>query len=159
MTQQEKDLLIKDLCSRLPYGVKCEDGYGNVLELNGINNPNTVTFKCSDKTFWSTNLDECKPYLFPLSSMTEEQKSYLYFNTNFEVDMFGKLVVKMDADDNYLYTDLSDYTSIINWLIENKFDYQGLIPMGLAIDATGLNIYSNKNNTYYDNRTKKIRII
>ncbi len=51
--------------------------------------------------------------------MTEEQKSYLYFNTNFEVDMFGKLVVKMDADDNYLYTDLSDYTSIINWLIEN----------------------------------------
>ena len=141
MTQAEKDLLIKDLCSRLPYGVKCEDGYGNVLELNGIDKPNCATFKCATKSFWTTNLDECKPYLFPLSNMTEEQKSYLYFNTNFDVDMFGKLVVKMDADDNYLYTDLSDYTSIINCFIENKFDYQGLIPMGLAIDATGLNIY------------------
>ena len=77
MTQEEKDLLLKDLCARLPYGIICEDGYGNVLELNGIDKPNTATFKCSDKTFWTTDLDKCKPYLFPLSSMTEEQTEEL----------------------------------------------------------------------------------
>lgn len=103
--------------------------------LIGINTYKITVDGC-DIEYWNI-----KPYLFPLSSMTEEQKSYLYFNTKFEIDMFGKLVVKMDSDDNYLYTDISDYTSIINWLIENKFDIHGLIPMGLAIDATGLNIY------------------
>ena len=71
MTQEQKDLLLKDLCGRLPYGVICEDIYGNVLELNGIDKPNIITLKCSDKTFWATDLDKCKPYLFPLSSMTE----------------------------------------------------------------------------------------
>lgn len=147
MKREEKDLLIKDLCARLPYGVKCY-----ITEINDTRTLGTIQYEKENSLFdfWNVShtryehqlyLSEFKPYLFPLSSMTEEQKSYLYFNTNFEVDMFGKLVVKMDADDNYLYTDLSDYTSIINWLIENKFDYQGLIPMGLAIDATGLNIY------------------
>lgn len=130
MKQEEKDLLIKDLCARLPYNVKIETLDGpqifdiRWLSINMCNIANPYL-----------------PYLFPLSSMTEEQKSYLYFNTKFEVDMFGKLVVKMDSDDNYLYTDISDYTSIINWLIKNNFDYQGLIPMGLAIDATNLNVY------------------
>ncbi len=130
MTEQEKDLLIKDLCSRLPYGVKLDT-------LEGPQELNIQWLSINMCNIASPYL----PYLFPLTSMTEEQKSYLYFNTKFEVDMFGKLVVKMDSDDNYLYTDISDYTSIINWLIENKFDYQGLIPMGLAIDATNLNIY------------------
>lgn len=77
MTQEERDLLFKELYMRLPYGIICEDVYGNVLELNNIYKPNTVTFKCSDKTFWTTDLDKCKPYLFPLSSMTDEQKEEL----------------------------------------------------------------------------------
>jgi hypothetical protein len=149
MTQKNKELLLKDLCARLSYGVKCQIEEGEHIHIGTLcrveidkKNGHLLDFVESinylDCQFY---ISEVKPYLFPLSSMTEEQKSYLYFNTNFEVDMFGKLVVKMDADDNYLYTDLSDYTSIINWLIENKFDYQGLIPKGLAIDATGLNIY------------------
>ena len=79
MIQEEKQLLLVDLCGRLPYGVICEDEYGNVLELNSIDKPNTVTFKCSDNTFWTTDLDKCKPYLFPKSSMTVEQRDSYRF--------------------------------------------------------------------------------
>ena len=120
MTQEEKDLLLRDLCGRLPYGVICEDEYGNTLELNSIDKPNMVTFKCSDKTFWSTDLDKCKPYLFPLSSMTAEQKT----SHNF---------LKHSAHANPI--------KLIDWYNKNHFDYRGIIPMGLAIDATDKNIY------------------
>lgn len=117
MTQEEKDLLMKDLSCRLPYGVICEDGYGNDLELNGIDIPNTITFKCATKSFWITDdLDKCRPYLFPMSSMTEEQ-----------VDEFEKC--GLEAYHDY------------DWLNKNHFDYRGLIEKGLAIDATNLNIY------------------
>ncbi len=122
MTQKDKDLLLKDLCARVPYGVICEDEYGNILELNGINNPNTATFKCSDKTFWTTDLDKCRPYLFPLSSMTEEQEKE-YLNT-------------CNGYCTYYWTE-----ETFDWLNENHFDYHGLIPINLANDATGLNIY------------------
>ena len=120
MKQEDKDLLLKDLCARLPYGIICEDGYGNVLELNGIDKPNTITFKCSDKTFWTTDLDKCKPYLFPLSSMTEEQKT----------------------SHNFLkHSAYASPTKLIDFYNKNHIDYRGLIPMGLAIDCTNLNIY------------------
>lgn len=120
MAQEQKDLLLKDLCARLPYGVICEDIYGNALELNSIDKPNTATFKCSDNTFWATDLDKCKPYLFPLSSMTEEQKT----------------------SHNFLkYSAYVSPTKLIDWYNKNHFDYRGLIPIGLANDATNLNIY------------------
>ena len=137
MTQEEKDLLLKDLCARLPYGIICEDGYGNVLELNGIDKPNTATFKCSDKTFCTTDLDKCKPYLFPLSSITKEQE-----------DEWDDLYIKPLCERLNPHTRKEDlmlrakagYAATF-WLMENHFDYLGLIPMGLAKDATGLNIY------------------
>lgn len=122
MTTEQKNLLLKDLSARLPYGVICEDGYGNVLELNGIDKPNTATFKCSDNTFWTTDLDKCKPYLFPLSSMSEEQKE--------EYDLICSMSM-FDMSE-------SDAVKLIDWLNKNHFDYRGLIPMGLAIDATNL---------------------
>ena len=138
MTQ--KELLLKDLCGRLPYGVICEDGYGNILELNGIDKPNTITFKCSNNTFWATDLDKCKPYLIPLSSMTEEQL--------FEVqEIFGKNDIKIE--DSLLRIVNSERNTIsyleilalLKWFYKNHFDVYGLIPMGLANDATGLKIY------------------
>jgi hypothetical protein len=134
MTQEEKDLLLKDLCARLPYGVKFQS-----------ENIETALFvDTSDDEVWinGTCIDDFKPYLFPLSSMTQEQESYLDLYTNFKIDMFGNLSVK-DSDYNNGYANISlyDCTTIINWLLENHFDIYGLIPMGLAIDATGLNIY------------------
>ena len=71
----------------------------------------------------------CKPYLFPLSSMTDEQYDQLYIDSrvkNDSIDILDALANDMDA---------------IDWLNKNYFDYRGLIEKGLAIDATNLNIY------------------
>jgi hypothetical protein len=150
MTQEQKDLLLKDLCARLPYGVKfkinetylTEDmikgKYDKTQELYGITCEGNVELLNMD---YHMPIESVKPYLFPMSSMTKEQESYLYFNTKFRIDMFGDLVVRVAEDDNYCYTDIIDYASLIDWLNKNHFDYRGLIEKGLAIDATGKNIY------------------
>lgn len=143
MKQEDKELLLKDLCARLPYGVICEDVYGNALELNSIDKPNTATFKCSDNTFWTTDLDKCKPYLFPLSSMTEEQKEELFFNYIHNDIYFDDFTDYFLAGELWhdICVSIDILPELINWLNKNHFDYRGLIPMGLAIDATNLNIY------------------
>ena len=124
MTQEQKDLLLKDLCARLPYGVKVESVFIN---------PDTKERKsCGIEVFNATSLlmirdglGEFKPYLFPLSSMTEEQyKEY--------TDMGYSVTERWWSMANYHQ---------IEWLNKNHFDYRGLIPMGLAIDATDKNIY------------------
>ena len=111
MTQEETNLLIKDLCARLPYGVKI-----NVLhhyeDEDGI-----LTLDA----FWLHDIQygrkEIKPYLRPMSSMTEEEKEELYHKTGFRID---------------------DYIlglSTIDWLNTHHFDYRGLIDKGLALEA------------------------
>lgn len=135
MTQEDKELLLRDLCARLPYGIICDDGYGNVLELNGIDNPNTAIFKCSDKTFGTTDLDKCKPYLFPLSSMTEKQYNE-FFTYYHNIEM-----AEVEASGDYLKAAYIGDDAKYSWLNKNHFDYRGLIEKGLAIDATNLNIY------------------
>lgn len=142
MTQDEKELLLKDLSARVPYDVKIRVEYPYLKEEEW--HPEILCWSdllrlCVANT--SIILEEFKPYLFPMSSMTDEQKSYLYYNTKFDVDRYGDLITKFDEDDNYLYTDLYDYLFIIDWLNKNHFDYRGLIEKGLAIDATGKNIY------------------
>lgn len=133
MTQEDKDLLLKDLCARLPYGTLVyaqnavdwyEDEINTQVLSDAINEEYVI-----------------KPYLFPLSSMTKEQESYLHFNTKFRLDICNDLTVKNDEDDSCFYTDTYDYISLIDWLNKNHFDYRGLILKGLALDATGLNIY------------------
>lgn len=126
MTQEDKNLLLKDLCGRLPYGVKCVSGVDDAtLIIEGIN-PNCcgasevqVTYERSGINF-DTTLSAIKPYLFPMSSMTEEQIK--------EVNKLSSLRVFPNL---YLF----------NWYFENHIDIYGLIPMGLANDATGKNIY------------------
>ena len=118
MTQKEKDLLLQDLCARLSYGVKIniDDDFPIVL--------NQISY--SDGYIGGNN--ECyslehfviKPYLFPLSSMTEEQKI--------------RISAIQDMGPSYYHLLVDRYNE---WYI----DYRGLIPKGLAIDATGLNIY------------------
>lgn len=121
MTQEDKDLLLKDLSARLPYGLKYNyDGYiGCDYTMNQVD-CNTV-----DCTFL---IESVKPYLFPLSSMTEEQK-----------EEYCKLQEKVIYNSKGLIN--SDVMEYVNWCYENHFDIYGLIPMGLAIDATGKNIY------------------
>ena len=110
MTQEEKELLLQDLCGRLPYGVilSCCDTVGEKLtaiDENGLVNHDY-------------DIDEVKPYLFPTSSMTDEQKT------------------------EWAYIDYyADHHEAVNWCNKNHLDYRGLIPLGLAIDATELKIY------------------
>lgn len=119
MTQEEKDILIKDLSARLPYGVMLKTDNVFPQKLEGIAfDRDTFLISVSDGAFtldWMT----CRPYLYPLSSMTEEQKKeYAHI----------------------AYSQLLGMT-VEDWFNKNHFDYRGLIPKNLGIDATGLDIY------------------
>ena len=136
MTQEEKDLLLKDLCARLSYGVKCqiqEDEHTYIGTLCRVEidkkNGHLLDFVESinylDCQFY---ISEVKPYLFPLSSMTEEQIQEL--ESLMEVTTIPKWGEVLSPTPEYY-----------DWLNKNKFDYRGLIPKGLANDATGLGVY------------------
>ena len=123
MTQEEKDLLLKDLCARLPYGVKCRYQHIQYVENGKIIDINMFGIVNVDGHI--KDICDIKPYLIPLSSMTEEQyKEY--------TDMGYSVTERWWSMANYHQ---------IEWFNKNHFDYRGLIEKGLAIDATGLNIY------------------
>lgn len=149
MEQKEKELLLKDLSARLAYNTIVQIKNSGIWNLKGIEQDNIdeIGYEVivwhgknypSSKTSFPISI--CKPCLFPLSSMTNEQKLYLEWHTKYRLDD-GELVVKKDDDDEYLNTNMYDYLSLIEWLNKNHFDYQGLIERGLAIDCTNLNIY------------------
>lgn len=126
MTQEQKDLLLKDLCARLPYGVKVRDELGRINKLV-IGNADLIRLYYNDFSLYSEEKLSL-PYLFPLSSMTEEQK-VIYG------DLYYDVIRSLPEDTQ------SKLNELVDWLNKNHFDYRGLIPMGLANDATGLNIY------------------
>ncbi len=149
MRQEEKDLLLKDLCTRLPYGVKAEIKYHDgTWELLAIYK-NGTTYVARDIGYpIETLFEDCKPYLFPLSSMTKKQIEKLkrlcdMYTPDDDYHPYGYwgievLYKHIDSSDNYKF---NFKTNVIDWFNKNHFDYRGLIPMGLAEDATGKNIY------------------
>ena len=166
-TQVNKELLLKDISARLPYGVlgQCEIDASYDTEFETI--PQTHKFKAvaygfnEDSLFVSPMIEnqdelECaneeiadgvyildfKPYLFPLSSLTEEQRndiSKLLIETQNEFSPYGKL--NMKGCDNLFICSVKQSNALINYCLTNHLDINGLIEKGLAIDATGLNIY------------------
>ena len=141
MTQEEKDLLLKDLCARLPYGVKVHDEVENtIFEIESIN---TYECVCPKDENYQLNIEDngIKPYLFPLSSMTNEHKKDIFRNGTFFFDRHNTLCRFPKHNDDYDYATFEDYLDITEKLNKNHFDYRGLIEKGLALDATGLNIY------------------
>ena len=130
MTQEHKELLIKDLCERLPYGVKfmCNK---NIYTAKGLDlivaDEGDWEYAVTAKGTAPIEIDFIKPYLLPLSSMTEEQKMFLkQQNWCIAISTSGTVETTIEG---------------IDWLNKNHFDYRGLIERGLAINATGLNIY------------------
>lgn len=155
MTQEEKDLLFKDLCARLPYGVKYIRNSWNYewnQELSVIEILEDI-----DKDGYINNtkvysVEDIKPFLFPLSSMTMEQweeapKGKLITNFTFSKLKSGDFILDSFRYDN----DLHILLDFIQWLIKNHFDIYGLIPKGLAIDATDRNIYLLNTKNKIDN--------
>ena len=132
MTQEDKDLLLKDLCARIPYGVKGIIKGGDVV---------TTPLKWYAEQTLELSIGYMvvkhgwRPYLFPLSSMTEEQKYRCPIGIA-NLETFIK-------NESWTYLELNPDSILcfIGWLNKNHFDYRELIPKGLAIDATGLNIY------------------
>ena len=132
MKQENKELLLKDLCTRLNTNLVCsiyriDDqgiGYRNEI-LHGYCNSDTWDeFYFGEDCGISINdISKIKPYLFPMSSMTKEQEEE-YNNLN-----------------GYALGCFPSTEEALDYLIKNHFDYRELIPMRLAIDATELNIY------------------
>lgn len=118
MTKEDKELLMRDLSCRIPYGV--------IVNVYGMSNVKLTSVSwygevgVNDDSTYLYPISEVKPYMFPLSGMTEEQQTNL-----------TKFVANGIKGENILY----------DWYNKNHFDYRGLIEKGLAIDATNLNIY------------------
>lgn len=158
MTQENKELLLKDLCARLPYGVCVEHTSGFRGTLHNItihhmydDNDNVYDAICYTDFFGDNDdiyIEYFKPYLFPLSSMTEEQSMELFklFGISL-VDSIGADYIKINECTGITFFlnkgfDVETHLDkLIDWLNKNHFDYRGLIEKLLALDATGLNIY------------------
>ncbi len=126
MKQEDKELLLKDLCARLPYGVKCQ--FEDTIRItDGESDPfyDYILSAWHLDLFIKNKNFYIKPYLRPMSSMTEEEKR--------EYNLTKTLSIV-------------DYPTLesLDWLIANHFDYRGLIPKGLAIEVT------ESNNPYKD---------
>ena len=149
MKQQDKELLLKDLCARLPYGVKIviQDTFKysivsreyHVLDVSNFSDIFCFNYKKFDKRMKKAMRERpndivIKPYLFPMSSMTEEQKEELDNIFNQEDDICEKI-----KTDNFEFSFYNK--SIFDFLNKYHLDWRGLIPKGLALDATGLNVY------------------
>ena len=142
MTQEDKELLLKDLCARLPYGVKIELTWWVMDEgtcMSTTLEPDHIEQIRNDELGDA----EIKSYLRPMSSMTDEQcyDFYCRFVEN-EIDYNDFKKYYFDSCLwNKVLTTINDCGDIIDWLNKYHFDYRGLIEKGLAIDATELNIY------------------
>ena len=142
MKQENKELLLRDLCARLPYGVKVKLGDNpNIFDLE-YRIKFAVMYGDSDKLEDILDIINIKPYLFPLSSLTEEQRnniSKLLIDTQIEFPPYGELNTK--GCDNLFVCSIKQANVLINYCLTNHLDINGLIENGLALDATGLNIY------------------
>lgn len=120
MTQENKDLLLKDLCSRLPYGVKCKyyDCCEGDYEEGTICGFEREEYMQIDGV--CIRIEEVKPYLFPYSDISEKHE---FLST-------------CNCYCSYYWTE-----ETFDWLNKNHIDYRGLIDKGFAIDASNLNIY------------------
>ena len=146
MNREEKYLVIDDISGRIPHGVVFKTDWGNKT-LKGIqyDNANTLLYfgvcNFTNKVI-ETYVSEVKPYLLPMTSMTEEKRKYISdrwgINENFNFEI--------DPNWGDYYIEAEDAAGFIDWLNRNHYDYRGLIPKKLALDATGLNIYANFNN-------------
>ena len=153
MTQEDRELLIIDLCSRLPYGVRFpmkvwDDKEGKIVEkIAELDVYNKLGYAVGTIVNGPTKEyvgEIVKPYLFPLSSMSEEQKKELDEKYNVIGVHWNNIKIYYHSQgywDTDLEVDFQDWLWLIDWLNKNHFDYRGLIPKGLAIDATNLNVY------------------
>lgn len=150
MTQEDKELLFKDLAARLPYGVKChaqdrETNEDVVITLCGLDAYETAdvahTMHSEEPPWFYGIIGDHEPYLRPMSSMTEEEKV--------EYEKFFLSYSRSLHDFNV--------PSYIDWLNKKMFDYRGLIEKGLALEAPeGMYNKQVKHTTMDENKSIEI---
>ena len=118
MTQEEKQLLLKDLCARLPYGVKVKSSRRQMIVTLSLDIMTDFHLGCT-----------VKPYLRPMSSMTEEEKEEIRQQFCYE---WEESVIEL----MYYSIKIEDTDCFIDWLLKHHFDFRGLIEKGLALEAT-----------------------
>ena len=156
MKQEDKILLVKDLCSRLPYGVRvCHmaSEFSGVLHNISVlhmyegnsdsDKYDIIVDYVADIDFFGDGypyeVEEFKPYLFPLSSISSEQLKEVSEILGKEVEVFDNYLNIVDHTRNtFSYLELD---ALFDWFNKNHFDYRNLIEKGLAIDCTNINIY------------------
>ena len=122
MTQEEKQLLLTDLCARLPYGVKIQTWYNEIIT-SDLNTFPYSTEEMDKEGMWD-QLSGFKPYLRPMSSMTEEEVNELAAIEHVDLIAGDKIITSIELNIN-----------AIDWLNAHHFDYRGLIGKGLALEA------------------------
>ena len=155
MKQEDKILLVKDLCSRLPYGVRVclASEFSGVLHNISVlhmyegnddsDKYDSIVDYVADIDFFGDGypyeVEEFKPYLFPLSSISSEQLKEVSEILGKEVEVLDNYLNIVDHTRNtFSYLELD---ALFDWFNKNHFDYRNLIEKGLAIDCTNLNIY------------------
>ena len=128
MTQEEKQLLLKDLCARLPYHPIVSVAY-NYADKGIVWGFDVLRIKLLLEIEEEESWEYIKPYLRPMSSMTEEEKVEYGDRCYFTLEC-------INANQQYYFNELYD------WLNAHHFDYRGLIERGLAIAI------SEDNNPY-----------
>jgi len=137
MTPEEKKLLLIDLCARLPYEVlvKCSDTEGTIIydgyRLHEISEDGSyLALSAVDIPHGVGNLDlefcDIKPYLRPMSSMTEEEIK--------ELESISRTIAISGVGDWYKWLVINPV--FVDWLNAHHFDYRGLIDKGLALEAS-----------------------
>lgn len=143
MTREDKELPLKDLCARIPYGVKVKILDMDVLpyEPSDIGtlvgkehfDDDLYTIRCK-REGWILEINkDFIPYLRPMSSMTEDERLELVFILNVSYTDVGKYGIKFMLEHGFLGYD--EMSKLLDWLNAHHFDYRGLIERGLAIEA------------------------
>ena len=130
MITEGKQLLLKDLCARLPYGVIMNTPIGNG-RLNSIDQTifgteYGINISVVSRDFFNDSKCEVKPYLRPMSSMTEDERYDYRHMLDATLNSEGEPI---------LFVYVEDFSTVLDWLNEHHFDYRGLIEKGLALEA------------------------
>lgn len=146
MTQEEKQLLLKDLCGRLPYGVKVaytalSDNMPKVWDVIGLPAVGLVDIVVPGKyRFAAVSVEEIKPYLRPMSSMTE--KEYNEYDKATDLDVADSSETLKENLKAKIRVRVSKWYHGADWLNAHHFDHRGLIEKELALEAPA-NMYKN----------------
>lgn len=148
MKQEDKELLLQDLSARLPYGVKALY-YGSEEKVLTVDTIEAIYIQPSVEIVigqYGLELDEVKPYLRPMSSMTEEEKKEFIEYAGYEIEesVNGRHYEYYLKDFCGTPNNPSVNANGVDWLNKKMFDYRGLILKSLAIEVT------EDNNPYKD---------